>query len=130
MRASVFNELAQTFHDGWPREEFAENVDFAAQFFRRQRLDEALRGGGSRAIEFCRLRGSRAREAQGFAFRGDLAHEAHRKSLCGIDAAPGEQKIAHHGVADIALQPRNSAEAGDKSEPQFRKAESAPSCPR
>ena len=57
MRPRVFNELAQAFHDGGPRKELAENVDFAPQFVRGERLDEAFRGGGRRAIEFCGLRG-------------------------------------------------------------------------
>src|SRR5580693_1531970 len=83
VRTGIFHELAQAFHDRRSREEFAENVNFAAQFFRGQRLDEALRGCGGRAVEFCRLRGSRAREPQSFALRGHLAHESRRKRLAG-----------------------------------------------
>ena len=32
MRSSIFYKIAQSPHDGWPCEEFAENVDLIAHF--------------------------------------------------------------------------------------------------
>ena len=52
----------------------------------------------------------------------NLAHQADRLSLRGIDAAAGEKQIAHDRVAQIALEARNAAKAGNQAEPQFGKA--------
>src|ERR1700730_19150975 len=125
MRAGIFDELAQSQHDGGLREEFAENIDLVAQLFCGKRLDKTLRSAGRRAIEFCNLCGGGARQTQSLAFGGDLACQTDGKRFCGIDAAPGKKQIADHAVADVALESRNAAEAGDESQTQLGKTEAS-----
>jgi len=60
-----------------------------------------------------------------FAFTGKLRHEADGLSASSVDGSSGEKQIAHEGVAKIAFQARNAAEAGDESETQFGKAKRA-----
>jgi hypothetical protein len=115
VRSRVFHKFAQAFHHGWARKKFAKNIDFVAQFTRGQWLDESLRCRGRDAIELCRLGGSEPSHAQRFAFRRHLAYKAYGKPFRGIDAATGEEKIAHHPVADVALQAWNAAETGDQT---------------
>ena len=74
--ASVLStNLRKPCFDGGPREQIAENIDFAAQLVVGNRLDEMLRGDRRLAVEFPELRGGRARHAQRVAFGGHLADE-------------------------------------------------------
>ena len=43
-------------------------------------------------------------------------------AFVGVDAAAGEKQIAHDGVSEVALEPRNAAETGNQTETQFGKA--------
>ena len=103
MRAGIFDELAQSLHDGRLREELTENINLVAQLFSGKRLDKTLRSAGRRAIEFCNLCGSGARQTQSLAFGGDLACQTDGERFRGIDAASGKKQIADHTVADVAL---------------------------
>ena len=76
---------------------------------------------GRVAVEFSELRGGGAGYAQRIAFGRDLADEADDLRLCGVDAAAGKEQIAHDRIAEVALEPRNSAEAGNQSQAQLRK---------
>ena len=95
-----------------------------------KRLDETLRGCRGGAVKFGHLRGGGAGQAQGFALGGHLAGQADGERLGGIDASSGKKQIADHGIANVALQSRDAAEAGDKSQAQLRESRSAPSCRR
>ena len=122
MRARIFHEFAKPLHHRGPPEKLAEKIDLAPQFFARNRLSEALRRRARCPIEFARLRGRRARRAQSLAFRRHLAHQPRCQRLGRVDAAPGKQQVAHHGIADVAAQARNPAEARNQPQPQLRKA--------
>src|SRR5882672_6465853 len=100
MRARVFDEFAQTLHNGRQCEEPAKNIDFAAQLFRGKWLDKFLRGRGCPAIEFADLRGSGTSQAQSLAFGGHLARKAGGERLRCIDAASGKKQVANYSVAD------------------------------
>src|SRR4029077_8729554 len=98
----------------------AEDVDLALQFLIRNRLDESLRGCGRLMVEFRQLCGRGTSGTQGFALSDHLAHETDLLGLRRIEAAPGEQQIAHDCIADIALQTRDSTESGNQTQAQFR----------
>ena len=55
--------------------------------------------------------------------RDHLAHQSNLLRFGRIEASAGKQQVAHNGIAQIALQARNSAEAGDQSQAQFGKTE-------
>ena len=40
----------------------------------------------------------------------------------GVEAASGEQQIADERIAQVAFKPRNAAETGNQTQPQFGKA--------
>jgi len=117
------DEFFQGGHDRGTCKEFAEEIDFAAEFFVRDGLDEFFRGGSRGAVELGGLSGRGARDAQGFTFGSELRDQADGLGACGVDAAASQQKIADEGVAEIALQARDAAEAGDEAEAQLGKCE-------
>ena len=71
------------------------------------------------AIEFFQLGSSDSGELQGLSFGGDLADQARILGFRGVEAAAGQQEIANYGVADVAFQARDAAEAGNQAEAKF-----------
>src|SRR5215472_9277766 len=113
MGPGIFDKFAQALHHRRTGKKFAEKFDLSTQFFRWKRLDEPLCGGCRVAVKLCRLRGGGPRDVQRFSFRGNLAHESNGEGFRRVNAASCEQKIAHDGVADVALEARNATEARD-----------------
>ena len=70
------------------------------------------------------MAGRGARHSQRLAFGGNLADQTNLLRLHHIEAAPGEQQIAHYRIAQIPLQPWNPAESRNQPKPQFGKTES------
>src|SRR5216684_6225521 len=118
-----FYEFFQGGHYCWAGEEFAEEVDFAAEFVVGDGLDEFFRGGAGDGIELCDLRGGGAGDLERFAFGGKLGNEAHGLRARGVDAASGEKQIAQEGVAEVSLEARDAAKAWDQAQAQLRKSE-------
>src|SRR5260370_11306886 len=67
-----FYEFLQSGHYSVAGEEFAEEVDFAAEFIVGDGLDEFFGGGASDGIELCDLRGGGAGDLERFAFGSEL----------------------------------------------------------
>jgi hypothetical protein len=118
----ALDEILEGGHDGGTSEELAEKIDFGAEFFVGDGLDEFFCGGASNGIEFADLRGCGASGAEGFSFGGELRDETNGLRAGGIDAAAREKKVANESVAEIALEARNSAETRDEAEAQFGKS--------
>src|SRR4029077_6343283 len=104
-------------------EEFAEEVDFSAELFVGDGLDEFFGGGASDGVELGDLRGGGAGDLQGFALWSELRDEADGLRARGVDAAAGEKQIAHEGVAEVTFESWYAAKAGDQAETQFGKGE-------
>ena len=118
------DELFQGRHDFFAGKEPAEQIDFVAEIFEGNGLDEFFGGGPGYGVEFCDLRGGRHGDLAGFAFGGELRHEADSLGTCGVDAAAGEQQIADEGIAEIALQAKTAAKSRDESEAKLGEGES------
>ena len=63
----------------------------------------------------------RASDSEGFAFTGELSDQAYGLRARGVDGATGEEQIANEGVAEIAFEARDAAEAGNKARAKFGK---------
>src|SRR2546423_10305941 len=87
---SGFGKFLERSHYRGAREEFAEEIDFAAKLIVRNGLDEFFGGGASRAVEFRNLSRGGAGDFEGFALRGELSDKAHGLRASGVHAAPGE----------------------------------------
>src|SRR5271166_3255319 len=81
-----------------------------------------FRRGRSLPIELSDLRGSRSSCTQSLTLGNDLAHQTNLLCLGSVETPASEQKIAYHGIADIALQARDSTESWDQAQPQFGKS--------
>src|SRR5580658_4893458 len=122
-RVVAFDEFAEAGFDGWLREEVAEDIDFALQVVVRDGFDKALGCGGGLRIEFSDLRGRGPSDSQGVALGSHLADESDRLCFRGVDTAAREKQVTDDSIADVALQARDSAEARDQAEAQFREGE-------
>jgi len=89
----------------------------------RDGLDEFFGGGTGDTVELGDLSGGSAGDLQSFTFGGELRDEADRLRASGVDAAAGEEEIANEAVAEIALEARNAAKAGNEAETKFGKSE-------
>src|SRR6266404_5501546 len=121
--AGIFDKFLEAGHHRGAGKEFAEDFDFAAKLFARNRLDELLCGDARAGVKFCDLRGGGPGQLKCFPFGRKLRHETHRLRASGIDAAARQQEIADEAIAKIALQPRNASETRDESEAQFGESE-------
>src|SRR5260370_19802234 len=126
LHSLVLYKLAQPLFDRRTRIKVAKNINLPLQLLIRNRFHKLLRGRGRSPVEFPDLAGRGACYPQRLAFGGNLAHEANLLRLHYIEAAPGEQQIAHHLIAQIPLQARNPAESRNQPNPQFREASSRP----
>ena len=97
MRSGILDEITQALHDGGPREELAENVDLIAHLRGGKRLDKTFCGCSRGAVELRHLRCGRASQAQGFALGRNLAGEAGRERLGGVNASL-TLRIVSYGV--------------------------------
>src|ERR1700683_782658 len=123
-RVGAFDEFTEAGFDGRPREEVAEDFDFALQLVVRDRLDKAFGCGCGLRIELMDLRGGGASDAQSVAFGGHLAYESGRQRFRGVDTAARETKVTDDSIADVALEARDSPEARDQAQAQLREGES------
>ena len=92
-------EFLQSGHYGWAGEEFAEEVDFAAEFVVEDGLDEFFGGGESDGIELGDLVGGGAGDLERFAFGSELRDQAYGMRACRVNATASEKQIADEGVA-------------------------------
>ncbi len=117
------DELFQGGHDFFAGKQPAEEIDFVAEFFVGNGLDEFFGGGAGYGVEFCDLSGGSEGDLAGFAFRGELRDETDSLGSCGVDAPAGEQQIADERVPEIALQAGYAAESWDESEAKLGEGE-------
>src|SRR5579871_426889 len=117
------DELLQRRQDGWPLEQLAEKLDLFLKFGVRNRLKKFLCRRACGGIKFSDLRGGRAGNLQRLAFAGKLRHQTCCLRTSGVDATASEQKIPDETVAEVALEPRNSAKTRNQPETQFWKRE-------
>src|ERR1700687_317856 len=124
LHSLILYKLAQPFFDRWTRIKVAKNINLPLQLLIWDRFHKLLRRRCRPPVKFPDLAGRRARYPQRLAFGGNLAHQPDLLRLHYIEAAPGEQQIAHHRIAQIPLQARNPAESRNQPKPQFREAKS------
>src|SRR6266403_6373854 len=107
----AFHELLQSSLHRGLRKQVAEDIDLLPQVLIGNRLDEFFGHACRVASNFAEWGGGTTRRSERLAFGHHLAHQPSLLSLRGIQAAAGEQQIAHDCVAQIALQPRDAAES-------------------
>src|SRR5690242_11171162 len=123
LRVPAFREFFQSRLDCGLGEQIAEDIDLAAKFVIRNRLDEFFGDAGRPAVKLSELSGGATSCFQRLALRHYLADQSRLLRFRRIEASSGKQQVAHHGIAEIALQAGNTAESGDQAQTQFGKAE-------
>src|SRR5439155_15926501 len=108
--AGVFDEFFEGGHDGGAGEQFAEEVDLAAQLIVGNWFDEFLGGCARHGIVFGDLRGCGAGDSQGFALARKLRYQAHSLCASSVNGSSREKQVAYESITEIALQPRDAAE--------------------
>ena len=93
------------------------------QLGHRQGLHEGLGRGLGLAIELDRLGRHHSRDLEAGARCDDLADQPELVGPARVEAASGEQEVAHHRVTHLSAQARDPAEAGDQPEAQLGEGE-------
>ena len=123
--------LRKPLHHRGPLEKLAEKVDLAPQFVARNRLQRSAwppRLLPRSNFPTCAAVARATRKASPSAATWLTRPAA--SAFAALMLRPVSSKIAHHGIAEIALQPRNAAEAGESAPAATPESKTAPSYPR
>jgi hypothetical protein len=114
LRIRALDKFAQARFNRGLGEQLAKELNLLPQFGVGNWLQKLFGDAACNAVEFLDLRGGEARDFERIAFGHELANQANLLCLGCVNAPPGQQQVAHNSVAQIALQTRDAAKAGDQ----------------